>query len=207
MVDAVSAAVALDRVAQVGWPVALASHAEPLAPIAVGQRRLIVAGNGLWVEARSRALHVRLPLAEAHTPYADLTPVLAAANGPLSPRLWDQLVEAALLAHPTEMARLLLADADGYRLIAPDQRSAGPGHVTYDESGLDPDAVLLDVHSHGRSPAYFSTTDDVSDLSRMGPSLSIVFGRCAQRESMEAAMRVVCPPYLINVPVESLWSL
>ena len=50
------------------------------------------------------------------------------------------------------------ADPSGYQLFRPAQ-IAGPLRVVY----RPPPDVLLQIHSHGAYPAWFSTTDDADE--------------------------------------------
>jgi PRTRC genetic system protein A len=73
--------------------------------------------------------------------------------------------------------------------------------VRYDDAVVDCERLALDLHSHGIHHAYFSGTDDASDLARPGPHLSLVVGRCTSVEEARMAVRLCCAPFLIPVPL------
>lgn len=200
-------AVARDIVAQASLPTHTAKHAEPLPDLLPGQRRLVLGAEGLFLQARSHALHVSVPLAAFPTPYAPVDAFVRGTHGPIPAHIWNGLVDAALDAHPKEMARLVVSGPDGYHLIDPPVSSAGAGHVTFDESAIAEGSLLLDAHSHGAGRSYFSGTDDASDLSRPGLHLSCVFGRCGARDRVEVCLRLCAAPYLLNLPVSVLGAL
>lgn len=193
-----------DIVAEAAWPVVLARHGEPLSVPPVGTRRLVIAGSGLWLDARSAALHIRLPLSALDTPYGPLARIVRGCHGAIGGRVWTALFDRAAAAHPSETALLVVADDDGYRVIAPRLLTASGHHVTYDDSGIDPDRLLLDVHTHGQHPAFFSAQDDASDAARPGPHLSLVIGTCATPGAAGAVLRACCAPYFIDLPLTAL---
>lgn len=198
MVAAVTAA--LDIVAQATLPTFPVLHATALPPLAPGDRRLLIARDGAYFEARSLVLHVCVPLAAFPTPYAAVDAFVRPIHGPLSENDWGVLCTAAMEACPTEMTRLVVADAEGYSVIAPPVSSASAGHVTYDDADVPEGHLVIDAHSHGRGAAFFSSTDDLSDLSRTGLHVSVVFGRCGAGDRLEVCARVCAGNYLIPIP-------
>lgn len=192
-------AAALDVVALATLPTAPVFHATENPPLAPGERRLLVARDGAYLEARSDALHVCLRIAAFRTPYAAQDEFVRCVHGPIPRHVWAGLCEAALAASPTEMARLVVATEGGYTLVEPPVSSAGSGHVTFDESLIEEGSLVIDAHSHGNGRAFFSGQDDQSDLTRTGPHISVVFGRCGAADRLELAARVCVPPYLLPI--------
>jgi len=82
--------------------------------------------------------------------------------------------------------------------------TASPGHVSYSDEAVDPNTLVLDMHSHGHFGAAFSRTDDESDCSRPGPHLSLVFGKCESRSTLRGALRLCIAPYLLALPMAML---
>ena len=180
---------------------------ETLPALAPGAKRFVAAADGLHLQVRSPALYVSVQLAALPLPFGPPPPIVIDPNPLASPALLDALRSFALAAQEEpsrEIAGAILATAEGpkLRLLAPLSSSAA--HVTYDDSGLDDDFLLVDLHSHGRLPAYFSTTDDASDLSRRGPYLALVVGMADDPEELHLATRLVVPPYLI--PLGRAWN-
>lgn len=195
---------ARDIVARATLPVCPVMHGESLPALLPGERRLLIACDGSYLEARSHALHVCLPLARFATPYARCSTFVRGQHGPLPRAMWAELCAAATAACPTEMVRLVVAEADGYRVVAPPVRSASAGHVRFDESAIVPGSLFIDAHSHGAGPAFFSATDDASDLSRPDLHVAVVFGRCGAGDRLELCARVAVAPYLIDIDVTLL---
>jgi PRTRC genetic system protein A len=195
----------LDRALQLGLPVVGMPLQGSFVPLTEG-RRLLVGKDGLYIEAASPALYVRLRVAEAFSPYGAVSETLVLRHGPIARSIAAEIAHAARAAHPMEMAALIVAEAGasgGYRLIRPDA-SSSPGSVTYDDGGYDDALLVIDAHSHGAHDAFFSATDDVSDLSRMGPHISVVFGHCGPRDQLTVVARVCIGHYLIPIPADSL---
>lgn len=198
----------LDLAAWAGMPLACVPLGAPFQPLTAGQR-LLVARDGLYLEAASPALYVRLRLASAPTVWGSIEPAITLVNGRIPRSLMMDLCTLSLEAHPKEMAALVLADADapgGYRLHRPD----GVGHVgavTYDDTAYAEGSLVVDAHSHGPYPSVFSATDDVSDRSRLEPHLSLVFGACGDRETLSVAARVCVGDYLIRLTDDQMGAL
>ena len=131
----------------------------------------VMAGNGLFLQARSRALQVTLPLAWARVQgLAHLMPTVRLAGG-LVPRellreMWRKSREAAgepqRAVPPREILFYLLAGATGcWQLVEPPQMQSG-GSVRPLETGPGSAyaQAVIEVHSHHRHPPRFSAWDD-----------------------------------------------
>ncbi|KLB22881.1 hypothetical protein SM77512_22200, partial [Xanthomonas hortorum pv. gardneri] len=81
-----------------------------------------------------------------------------------------------------------------YELRQPVIESASEAHVTYRDESQD-DLLVYDFHSHGSHPAFFPATDDASDMSRMGPYIAMVAGKCDSIDSLETCARMCMSPY------------
>jgi len=182
-------------------PIVPATRNGPLPPLEVGQRRLIAAHEALFLEVRSVALHARVPLGPLPMPipYGEVAPFLRLAGGPIPASRLHQLVDAAVAAYPSETARLIEWTTDGaYAIHEPDVVDASGSMVRYHDEVPDL-RLVVDMHSHGTHGAYFSTTDDASDLSRPGPYLALVVGSCRTRETARITARLCSGPFLVPV--------
>jgi PRTRC genetic system protein A len=175
----------------------------PLPPLACGAKRLLAAGDGLYLEALTPALDLCWPLAPVPTPYGPLAARLR-THSPIDRHLLATVLQAAKATPEREIAAAICrrADGRGHEIVWPPIQSSGAGHVTYRDE-IDDDRLVLDIHSHGRGAAFFSRQDDTSDLSRRGPYLAAVIGRCDRAEA-EITFRLVCAPYLIPLDVADL---
>lgn len=172
-----------------------------LPPLEVGRRRYIVAADGLYLQARSRAMFVTCRLAEAITPFGELQPRIDLVDGLIPHALFAQVVRHALTHSPNEGACLIHWNPDtrGYELTIPEIVDCGQGHITYRTGMIDQDLLVLDVHTHGRYPAFFSSVDDQSD-ERHGCYFASVLGRCDSELTLEATSRLVVDGAFIDLP-------
>ena len=171
-------------------------------------RRVLLAHDGVYLEARSQVLSCRVRLAECDLPFGPLTQDVTLIDGrPIARSVFDQLTHMALHAHPNEMAALITRDESGAdRLIVPNQTGT-LGAVTYSDADVDESRLVSDAHSHGPFAAQFSGTDDQSDRSRIGPHVSLLFGNCHSREAVRIAARICVGSYLITLDQLALTSL
>lgn len=172
-------------------------------PLVEPGKRLIAARDGLYLEARSLALHLCVRVSVVPMPYGPIEPFVRLLSGPIPREVLETIRVASLSASPTEVAFAVLADMDGYRVVELEALSASASHVRYAEVD-GPERLVLDMHSHGEHGAYFSGTDDDSDLSRQGPYIAGVIAPRAQPGMTRTAWRAVCPPYLVDLDLELL---
>jgi len=178
-------------------------------PLPTPGRRLLVAHDGTYLEARSPALYVRVRLSEHDLPYGSIGPAITLSFGPIPRAIARQLKDMALAEHPNEMAALVVASdvtPGAYLLHQPVGRSTR-GSVSYVDTGYDESLLVIDAHSHGHFGANFSSTDDCSDQSRIGPHVSLVFGHCATRAQCEISARVCVGRHLVPLSTACLEGL
>jgi PRTRC genetic system protein A len=174
----------------------------PLPPLLLGQRRLLLAADGLYLDLVAPTLSATLRLALTPLPFGPVQQQVSLHHGPLPAAHLRALAERASATPDREIAGAIVWTAgQGYRVVVPEILSASASHVSYRDT-LDDTGLLLDVHSHGRGAAYFSPVDDASDNARPGPYLAAVLGRCDG--AMELALRLVSPPFLVPLPVQLL---
>lgn len=188
-------------------PALMAPRHGELDPIAIGARRYLLADEGLFAEARSAVLSLRLPVIAAPAneplPFGPVWADASFAAGAIPGALLARCVERARAAAPFEWAGLIVVDECGsYELIEPSVTEATRASVSYSEIGIDTDRLVLDVHSHGDFGPAFSATDDVSDRSRPGPHLSLVIGRCRARPAF--ALRGCIGAHLVELELDFL---
>lgn len=191
-----------DLAIQASLPILPVPHDGELPPLPLGQRRLLLAADGLYLEVSAPAMAATLRLAEAALPYGPLKQRLVLPHGPLPAAHLRGLAERAKATPQQEVAGAVVwAAGQGYQLVDPEVISASAGHISYRDT-LDDAGLVLDLHSHATGPAYFSSTDDASDRARPGPYLAMVLGRCDG--PMELALRFVSAPFLVPIPVQLL---
>lgn len=161
----------------------------------------VLAGDGLYLVARNRSLDVRVPVAAV--PVRGLPPIYPSVTlrtGRLPEEIWQQIVAVARAwsRHGLEvLCAVGYDDASGYRLTLPRQ-VAGAESVSYRPAG----GAVLEIHSHCRYPAQFSTTDDADE---QGLCLYGVLGRLDGARP-EVALRVGAYGHFLPVPWEAVFA-
>jgi PRTRC genetic system protein A len=175
-----------------------------LPELAEGHKRLLGGSSGLYVEARTSAWDVCLPVAAVPMPYGDVQPRLRCEAGAVPRALVEAFIaEAKAQSHREIAAAIVLDDGGEFELRWPEIETSSAGHVRYIDSDIDDDRLVIDLHSHAGARAFFSQQDDRSDGSRRGPYLAMVIGRCAD-DVPEVATRLVLPPHLIPLSPDVL---
>ena len=129
----------------------------------------ILASNGLFIEAESPLIDARIPVAECEVRgLAPMETKVTLTYGSIPPLFWDLALDTFLADPGTEHYVAVTADA-GYHFYVPVQDKRGGG-VTY-EVGKN---VVLDIHSHGRMGAFFSSKDNEDET---GLKLYVVVGK------------------------------
>lgn len=191
-----------DLAIQSALPMLPVPHDGALPDLPVGQRRLLLAADGLYLEVAAPTMTATLRLAEIRLPFGPLQQRLVFPHGPLPAAHLRTLAERAKDTPGQEIAGAVVWSAQkGYEVVLPEVLSASAGHISYRDT-LDDAGLMLDLHSHATGPAFFSSTDDASDSARPGPYLAVVLGRCDG--PMELALRFVSAPFLVPLPIQLL---
>jgi len=162
-------------------------------------RRHVAGGDGMYIEVKSGHMHACVRIASFAMPYGHVNEFIELANGPVPSRLLQNFVTKAVDDAPHEIAAIVRPEGASYELASPHVLSSSPSHIEYSEVELD--HIVIDIHSHGRHRAFFSATDDASDLSRFGPYVAIVVGNCTSYGEVQWAARFVCGLNLIPLDV------
>lgn len=177
-----------DRALFSALPTALAPKFGSLPEIETGRTRLILARDGLYIEAASRVLRARARIAAATgLPYGAVEPYLENLTGDDCEALLARAAVAARGRCPLEWAGVIVSEdsaAGGVcSLIEPPVLQQSTARVQYATAGLEPLDLVWDLHSHGRAVAYFSGQDDLDDCLCPSPVfMAAVIGRCHQAE-------------------------
>ncbi len=125
----------------------------------VGDRGLyydyIIGANGVFIEAESPLMSARIAVADCDI--RGLAPVerkLSLTYGSIPQRFFDLALDLFLSDITSEHYVAVIGDA-GYRFYVPVQEK-NSGGVTYEVG----DAVVIEMHSHGKMGAWFSGTDN-----------------------------------------------
>jgi len=132
--------------------------------------RFLSASDGLWLELRRAWLYLRLPIARQNRvamPYGSLEPVIEFVFGTLSGKLVDQFLLESREKLPNEHAAWITWNEENgnVELHTLEAINARPDLIHFHRPALDDcEHLVLDLHSHGRLPAFFSReTDDIDD--------------------------------------------
>lgn len=150
-----------------------------LPELEIGRIRYLVSANGMYIEARSRAVHACALLSswEGRLPFGPMEEFVRLTGGPIPPELYTRFLNAAARACPNEAAALVVWRDGAYELVLPRVTEVSSERISYSSRGIDPLDVAVDMHSHGHASAYFSEQDDKDDLASPSPCFfAAVFG-------------------------------
>lgn len=181
-----------DRVLLMQNPVLPMPRYGALPSLEPGERRYVVADDGVYVQARTLALSVCARIASTPPlPFGSLTPGVELSGGLLPRSFFMRMCAEALAESPNEWAALVHWDADLHRYVwtAPEARRRSTCHVAYDSAARDESYLVIDAHSHGVAAPGFSAIDDESD--RYGLYFACVLGCCVNPESIRVQTRLI----------------
>lgn len=195
----------LDMALQAALPTVIQPRHGALGPLEIGGRRHILAANGLFLECRSRGVHVQAQLVGfklGRCPYGvagRFRRFGADGDYTLPDSLLIQAIDLARETSPHEWAGLILHTRNGPVLHVPEPSDATATSIRYEWAGIDPLDVIADLHSHGEGPAYFSPTDNVDDLANPSPCfVAGVLGRL-NCDDCSVATRLVAGGHFIDL--------
>ena len=191
----------IDRVLFGGCPTLMQPlHGDPLPPPELSKHRFVCTQDGLYLEAHNAVIEVRQQIAPStiRLPYgkAGATGVMLKHGKIPQQILQDALTEAAM-ATPNEWAGLVVWNEphSTYELFKPTILSTTPGHISYANHLPDGLVLVMDIHSHGNGEAFFSETDNQSDLS--GFYVAAVLGNCRHNNADAVTRMVVNGHFLV----------
>ena len=130
--------------------------------------RLLMAGNGIWLEVRRAWMYMRACVSQLPIPipYGLVTPELRFPFVKPPRSLVSQFIEEARTRLPNECAAWITWHevTGAWKLKMLDESSSGSMHVDTILPILDDgEHTVIDVHSHGTLPAFFSDEDNRDD--------------------------------------------
>lgn len=162
-------------------------------------RRHVAGEDGMYIEVKSSQMHACVKIASFPMPYGPVAEFIELVNGPVPSRMLQGFVTRAVDETPKEIAGIVRVAEGTYELATPQVLSSSSAHIEYNDTEFD--HIVIDMHSHGRHKAFFSATDDASDLSRFGPYIAIVIGECTSYQQAQWAARFVCGANLVPLDV------
>ncbi|WP_416047427.1 PRTRC system protein A [Cupriavidus basilensis] len=184
----------LDSTLQRSFPSVMVPTREPVVPMTAAGERLLVAGNGVFLEILRPWIRLirRISIYAVSTaiPYGVVEEVTELLCGRVPPELIRAFAEQARAACPNETGGWIVWNprTKAFRLVPVVVLSHDCASLRYDRPQLvDGEVLAADCHSHGRFAAGFSTTDDQDD--RFDVKFAVVLGRCDTRR-MDVALRL-----------------
>ena len=116
----------------------------------------VLGSGGLYVQSESVHMTARVPVAPCEVRgLASVAVKVELAHGPIPARLFETGLHWFLDDPHTERFFAVRWDGHRYRLVVPEQEGTATS-LEY----TPPAGVVAEFHSHGRSRAFFSKTDD-----------------------------------------------
>lgn len=187
---------------------AVPKHAQFEALQEVGHR-FLAAADGIFVEIRRPWLHLIRQVSKfapdgPRPPYGTVEGKCEMAFGRL-PAALPLIAGFAIEARdnlPNEHAAWIVWNDQSqlleYMALQPSEVS--PGHIKYERPKLAAHlSLVVDIHSHGTAPAYFSETDDQDDLGEV--KLACVVGNLGEEGNTPSIEMRLCALGL-NIPIK-----
>jgi PRTRC genetic system protein A len=156
----------------------------------------VLTGNGVFVEADSPSIAARIPVFEAAIRGLEKSSTkIVLKHGRIPYCLLAQFIEMAKNNDPKEVFAAIVWD-NGYKLICPQQENSICS-IKYDCV----DGAVIELHSHGRMPAFFSGQDNRDET---GYKFYGVVGKCS--EDTEIKFRIGIYGYFLSMDFSTIFS-
>ncbi len=171
-----------DLLLQNHLPTVMVPRFEPLPLLQEKCSRLLMAADGLWIETKTAwgTFIKRIFESSRPLPYGSVKKRVELLTGPIPMRLLERFVTQANESGQEGLetaAWIVWSPRQGWEYLELDILRQTGGSVQFRWPDLAPESFLvLDMHSHGRGPAFFSKTDDGSDQGTA--HFSLVVGHC-----------------------------
>ena len=189
----------MDQAILQAFPLLAASSTGDAAPATQDGMRYVVGKSGIWreinlpwVRARHQVAHAMIDL-----PYGETFDMIEFRCGPVPREAIRQFAEEARQAAPTEIAAAFLwnKETGQWRYARREAISSSADHIEYREvKVLEDEHLVVDVHSHGKTRAFFSAEDNRDDRGTM--RVSLVLGEL-DREVPSSAMRLCLAGFML----------
>lgn len=183
-------------------------------PLQDNGHRIVLAADGVYLEARRSWLHIlhRLaPITGVHLPYGQVQPKVELAFGPLGGAMaqLQEFAEHARAAAPIEAAASIIWNSSTrlWRIAYPETiGEASAARIEYRHVDLaDDEHLVIDLHSHGHGAAFFSSTDDADDAGSI--KIAGVYGNLDQGvPTVSFRLCVLGLTIPLNVPAAKIFA-
>ena len=166
-----------------------------------------IANNGVFARAQRPGLTVLMPVSMHEQPIKGLVELQPFVQlNPLVPKdlLW-RLWAIAYHDCPKEVLFHLILENEQWQLITPDQLQSQTSCRPYDtDAESSTHQALIEIHSHGNLPAYFSPTDDTDECG--GFRIYGVLGKVREVQ-FEILLRVGLFGHGWTIPVQQVFDV
>lgn len=182
----------MDQAILQAFPLVAASTSGEAPPATQDGMRYVVGKAGIWREITLPWVRARHQVVQSmiDLPYGETADMIEFRCGPVPRDAIRQFAEEAREAAPTEIAAAFLwnEETGQWRYARREAISSSADHIEYREvTVLEAEHLVVDVHSHGHTRAFFSHEDNRDDRGTM--RVSLVLGDL-DREVPSSAMRL-----------------
>ena len=187
-------------------PTVMVPRYSELEELATAGDRILMAANGVWLEVCRAWLYARVLVAKPSiipVPYGQVSEVMRFGFGKLPRAMVAQFIEQARARCPNECAAWVVWNqrTNEWRLMMLEETSVGPGHVNVNLPTLKEDEhMVMDLHSHGLTEAFFSRTDNKDD--RGATKIAGVIGNLDKPEAT-ASFRLCANGVFVPLPFDN----
>lgn len=195
-----------DIALQCAMPTVMVPRFSELEELATPGNRILMAANGVWLEVCRAWMYARVQIANPSiipVPYGDVTKEMRFSFGKLPRVMVAQFIEHARARSPNECAALVVWNqrTAEWKLMMLEETSVGPGHVNVNLPTLEEDEhIVMDLHSHGLTKAFFSRTDNKDD--RGATKIAGVIGNLNKPE-VTASFRLCANGVFLPLPFDA----
>ena len=158
----------LDTVLQSQVPMVMVPRYEALTAIRPNSHRYLSCSDGIHLEVDRPWISGVFKVSDCVLPYGQVAPRFALKiHSAHFAAMLGAFIEASRHAFPQEHAAWITfhPEQGDLRYFMPAILSVGRGHIQYERPEASADCLpLIDFHSHGALPAFFSNTDNNDDL-------------------------------------------
>lgn len=189
------------------YPVPISGHSPAIDSLRAAQsgHGLAIGNDGVMLILRRPWLAADVLLSPAlpvHLPYGSVgAPGGALRCGLIPGQLLDRSLAHFMAALPNEAAAFVIWNATtrSFAVQFPAIDHASPSRLVYRPPALPADChLVIDIHSHGHGPAFFSATDDADDAH--ATKIALVAGRIAHPDGAEIAARLCVAGMFLPLP-------
>ncbi|MCA7954224.1 PRTRC system protein A [Burkholderia seminalis] len=200
----------IDTVLHQSFPAVMVPSREVVEPMARLGERLLIGGNGVFLEVVRPWIRTVRRIAMYHeltaVPYGEVSEVTELHCGPVPPSLIAEFHAMAQAALPNEVGAWIVwnSETGGFRIVALPSLSHGTEYLVYERPRLaDGEWMVVDCHSHGTGRAFFSRKDNKDD--RHDVKFAFVLGNCDRQPSR--VLRLCVKGIFQNLPdVPEPWA-